>query len=214
MTDSPRWRLGAILAWVGTRDREAVAYSYSSEDSNATTAIWKGMGYPVIASDPWAEIKAKIIAGKITLTGTRIDGRTRTRETFPRTPEQAGGYKVYHDDDGLKLEGGLGSPMWRDLEADRELIIREFPAPAAKGKPGRKPAYYWPEVEQFVLSLFRKRGDYEDDANKDKDWSCQADLERAVADWLQDEHDVQPTESAIRENLAPILQRVRAAVNH
>jgi hypothetical protein len=122
------------------------------------------------------------------------------------------------------------SHSWTHLQVKKADVLREFSAllkdtslppsnnlahPAAnpKRRRGAKPRYDWEDVELFVRGELDARGDF-DDSDQVADWSCQADLERSVADYFSKRSkDRVPVVSSIRENIVPMVDRWRAERN-
>jgi hypothetical protein len=77
--------------------------------------------------------------------------------------------------------------------SEKSDVLREITFEGRQGAPtaseirkrraGRKPQYDWGDAELFVNRELDSRGDF-DDADQVENWSCQADLERSVADYF------------------------------
>jgi hypothetical protein len=64
---------------------------------------------------------------------------------------------------------------------------------------GRGSTYNWPAVREFVFEQMDYHGDFH---AADKEWSCQADLERAIGDYVEQQQGLRPTESTLRLHAA------------
>jgi hypothetical protein len=71
---------------------------------------------------------------------------------------------------------------------------------------GATPKFDWPEVEQFVFQKMDEEGDFRE---WDTEWKCQADLERAVSDYVASKYGASPAESTIRSRIGPMLDHWR-----
>jgi hypothetical protein len=87
--------------------------------------------------------------------------------------------------------------FWPPIE---ETVIRSN---ASQKKRGAKPSYDWVDVEAYVHQLMNEHGDFRP---WDSEWKAQADLERAVAEYLE-KQDLHPAESTIRERVGPMIKR-------
>jgi hypothetical protein len=116
--------------------------------------------------------------------------------------------------------GKTGPASWTHLQVKKSDVLREIrvedwqDAPTApevrKRKVGRKPQYDWDDAELFVCRELDSRGDF-DDADQVENWSCQADLERSVADYFSNRMNGRaPAISSIREKIGPMVDAWRA----
>ena len=87
--------------------------------------------------------------------------------------------------------------------AAEPMVVK--PAPSWQSKSGAKPKYDWPDVESFVHKLMDDHGEFRP---WDSEWKCQAEVERAVTNYLGNSH-LRPAESTIRKRVAPMIDRWR-----
>jgi hypothetical protein len=65
----------------------------------------------------------------------------------------------------------------------KDVRARQVPmARVLRARRGRKPKYAWPTVKAYAFNLLNERGDY--DSRPTKDWAKQADLERALLEFM------------------------------
>ena len=72
-----------------------------------------------------------------------------------------------------------------------------------KGKRGRRPKYDWEAARLHVLDLFLHHGGLSAD---DPEWSCQADVERAIQDFFQKLIGQSPATSTVRPYAKKFMQ--------
>ena len=75
------------------------------------------------------------------------------------------------------------------------------------GRRGRKASYDWTGARAEFDRLMEHHGDLTID---DSEWSSQADVERAIADWFSQSFDSEPVESMIRTHVAEWLKQHEA----
>jgi hypothetical protein len=77
-----------------------------------------------------------------------------------------------------------------------------------QSRPGRKPTHDWSEAKLYFEELWNKRGDPNDDQNKQDDWKSDSDVARHVLDHLVQHAppDAEPPDlSTVRRRLRPLL---------
>jgi hypothetical protein len=192
MDTQSRWRLGACLAWVSTRDHKAVESTYEGADENITSKIWQ----PTVTPDPWGALKAKLCDGSLKLRGKETGAASEG--VFPETPEAAKSYSVVQYDDGLRLVGRNPFPDICDVTGDRAEIIKLFPK---KSNAGRKQIWDWEDARLFAYDALNKKGDFSA-ADQTDDWKSQAALEGAIKSYLGKRHPEgeEPSESLVRSH--------------
>ena len=89
-----------------------------------------------------------------------------------------------------------GKYMWSGTEGEAE---------PQKGRGGRKPVYDWAVVFDHVKSLFEHHGPLSPD---DPDWSCQADVERAMQKFCLNRFGREPAVSTVREKAQKFIKNV------
>jgi hypothetical protein len=96
---------------------------------------------------------------------------------------------------------------WGHLRVKGVDVARHWPfaKAARKGRHGPKTQYDWPDVRDYVFQTMNKRGEFHD-PNIDSDGWYQADLERLVMRYLENE----PSESTVRKNITQSLAEWRA----
>jgi hypothetical protein len=95
---------------------------------------------------------------------------------------------------------------WSDLRCKGADIARHWPfAKASQGRRGRRPKYDRSDVRHHVFQLMNERGEF-CDVNIDTDGWSQADLERAVMSYLNDE----PADSTVRSYVVAFAAEWRA----
>jgi hypothetical protein len=78
------------------------------------------------------------------------------------------------------------------------------------GKRGAKQKIEWrQEVYPFMLQMLQERGDF-DEPDQEEGWRAQANMERAVSDYIYDTFDKDFSESTVRDWVAKFMPELRA----
>jgi hypothetical protein len=85
---------------------------------------------------------------------------------------------------------------------ERQSLPATAEPPYGRNRRGRKPKYDWPA---FDVQLHRLLDHHGRPSADDPKWSCQADVERAMAKWCLETWSQEPAESVIRDRVSKIL---------
>jgi hypothetical protein len=121
-----------------------------------------------------------------------------------RYADKEGRYR-YIEGDG-PLDDTLRDVHGRNVRghlAFRESDLKTFDAsekgegsPPKRQTRGRKPILDWEQVDNEVYRLMEDNGEF---MSCDPQWKCQAQLEKAITDFVSEKFDVTPVESVIRD---------------
>lgn len=89
-----------------------------------------------------------------------------------------------------------------------EFRLEELRSAAGRKPVGRRARYDWEGAKAHLELLFDYHGELSAD---DPDWSCQADVVRAVAEYFQKEIGVTPADSNTRQHVSRFLRERAAA---
>jgi hypothetical protein len=132
----------------------------------------------------------------------------RARKALKDAHEEVEHWNSREEDDNPDYDFAWKYELWEYLDQhpllQQSKQITEQPEPVAtKVTPptplragaarGRRPKYNWAEVRTFVFDRMDYHGDFDP---VDREWSCQADLERAIGDYMGQQS---PSESTLRE---------------
>ncbi len=79
---------------------------------------------------------------------------------------------------------------------------------STKSKVGAKPMLNWDEVEEYVRKMLDERGDPKD-RNQELDWRTQADVIRAVEEYLDKRKEPRPAPNTMKAHIAPMIKNWR-----
>jgi hypothetical protein len=105
---------------------------------------------------------------------------------------------------------GYPLPPW--LQTDQPALPNGA-AIERKGKRGTKPLIDWKqEIYPFMQRLLREKGDF-DEIDQVEGWRSQADMERAVSDYVSGQFDKSPVESTVRSWVSKFMSELRAELS-
>ncbi|MGA7328004.1 MAG: hypothetical protein WBX25_26835 [Rhodomicrobium sp.] len=202
---------GQAIAWTLTRDKAFTLQSHYG--SSLRVQISFGMWKPDRRRFPFedADKADRALLECINHKAIEAKGTPFRREVPDEQFEQcapAGSLikasKLAWDaEDNLWLVSEDKCLQFRDTSIDTAGLLREFPAEPIptiqRGKSkGRPPRYDWTAFEAECLRLFAAK----------PGWSpSKADLERALADWCEDQWGDQPAHSVLQERINRILTK-------
>ena len=91
------------------------------------------------------------------------------------------------------------------LNAARSVIKTPPTGAAPSSRPGAKMGYDWPDVRDLVFKTMDSNGEF-NEWDVGNSWTCQADLERLVMEYLKNK----PSESTVRKHVKKFLAEWRA----
>jgi hypothetical protein len=92
----------------------------------------------------------------------------------------------------------------RSLETSGRNILGLQSAVPKKSKLGRREKYDWGKVESHIKELFLENGAL---TVEDKDWSSQADVERAIIEYCKQEFGSEPATSTARKRAKQMIEK-------
>jgi hypothetical protein len=138
-------------------------------------------------------------AHKLLMDATRVDKAVQFKNADDCVTQDPRFDYLYHKADLLGwLHWKFGEPQAESAPQQPEPVTSAQEGHDAKPTPpaarGRKPTYDRTAVRTFVFGKMDYHGDFDP---TDKEWSCQADLERAIGDYMQ-QQGLHPDESTLR----------------
>jgi hypothetical protein len=106
--------------------------------------------------------------------------------------------------------------LWKRLLVQKADVSRiwpfdiqaaQLPLEKTRGKPGAKPRYDWDAARAHIMERFHENGAL---MVGDPDWSCQADVERAIKQFFFDEFRQEPATSTVREKAREFINEFMA----
>lgn len=85
---------------------------------------------------------------------------------------------------------------YKELHYKREKLLEIASVTQCKSKRGAKPKYNWNIVESHIQEKFEYNGPLSLD---DPDWSCQADVEKVISEFILSEYGKEPAPSTARK---------------
>jgi hypothetical protein len=125
--------------------------------------------------------------------------------------EGPGSYKVRDSRGVMHPDCNLLFPK-AEVEATMTIEVchnagPDGPNPPKAGRGGRAPSIDWGMVEEECSRLMAYNGPFSDD---DQGWRCQADMERAICEFITKTFRKRLTESVIRSRVSSFLARLEA----
>lgn len=118
--------------------------------------------------------------------------------------------------DELRYRGTPSRVVYQEATLQRKDIVSIWPPasssglneyapkPRTKGRPGAKPTYDWESARQHLFELLEHHGWPTPD---DPEWSNQASMEKAIADWFASRNpDRQPVASTVRRYVSKFAE--------
>jgi hypothetical protein len=118
---------------------------------------------------------------------------------------------LFHEKQWLPVPSWLEQPSARALQEVALNAAGKSPEKAGRhGKRGAKQKIEWrQEIYPFMFQMLKEKGDF-DERGQEEGWRAQADMERAVSEYIADTLEKDMAESTVREWVARFMPELRA----
>jgi hypothetical protein len=212
--DDPYWNFGQLVLWVATRNRDHVD---AASDRSGLYDVSYGLAAAAVQIEEQISEDQRVTTAQ-EIRQTVMSGKLIVYDAGPAVPVAL--LPIVWTNLEIVFDSSVPFVRWRghrsiaaaysNLRFLKENVLECFPGSADASamllKRGRKMKYDWPEIKEVAFGAMNRNGKFKE---WDREWKCQADLERLVIAYMAKRQE-EPAVSTVREYVSKYLKEWRA----